>query len=93
MDGGEKVTRQGCLDLLVKSFPVRMLTRKELTQFIVVVVFVNGTCPLPVFWPSTQVVSTGLSIETLKGNVGNFVLRPGLSIPWVTKRSGLHSVP
>jgi hypothetical protein len=29
----------------------------------------------------------------LKGNVGSFVLRPGLSIPWVTKRSDLHRVP
>jgi hypothetical protein len=43
MDGGGKVTRQGCLASLVRSFPVR--TRKELTQFIVVVVFLDGTCP------------------------------------------------
>jgi hypothetical protein len=49
--------------------------------------------PLPVFWTSTQVVSTGLSMKTLKENVGRFVLRPGLSIPWVTKRSGLPRVP
>jgi hypothetical protein len=61
-----------------------MLTRRELTQFIVVVVFLDGTCPFQ---------SSGLSIEMLKGNVGSFVLRPGLSIPWVTKRSDLHRVP
>jgi hypothetical protein len=74
---------QGHLDLLVRSFPVRALTRRELTQFVVVVA-VRWDLPLPVFW---------LSIETLKGNVGSFVLRPGLSKPWVTKRSGLHRVP
>jgi hypothetical protein len=60
-----------------------MLTRRELTQFIVVV-FLDGSCPFQ---------SSGLSIETLKGNVGSFVPRPGLSIPWMTKRSGLHRVP
>jgi hypothetical protein len=49
-----------------------MLTRRELTQFIVVVVFLDGTCPFQ---------SSGLSIETLKGNAGIFVLRPGLNIP------------
>jgi hypothetical protein len=47
-DGGE-VTRQGHLDSLIRSFPVRTLTRRELTQFIVVV-FLDGICPLPVFW-------------------------------------------
>jgi hypothetical protein len=39
------------------------------------------------------VVSAGLSVETLKGNVGSFVLRLGLNILWVTKRNGLHRVP
>jgi hypothetical protein len=78
-----KVRRQGLLDSLVRSFPVRTLTRRELTQFIVVI-FLDGSAPFQ---------SSGLSIKTLKGNVGSFVLRPGLNIPWVTKRSGLHRVP
>jgi hypothetical protein len=69
-----------------------MLTRRELTQFIVVVVLLDGTCPFQSSGLSSQVVSAGLSIETLKGNFGSFVLRSGLSIPWVTKRSGLHRV-
>jgi hypothetical protein len=59
-----------------------MLTRRELTQFIVVVVFLDGTCLFQ---------SSGLSIKTLKGNIGSFVLRLGLSIPW--ERGGLHRVP
>jgi hypothetical protein len=70
-----------------------MLTRRELTQFIVVLVFLDETCPFQSSGLGTQVVSTGLSIETLKGNVGNFVLRPSLSIPLMTKRSGLHRFP
>jgi hypothetical protein len=41
---GKEVMRQGWLDLLVRSFPVRMLTRRELTHF-VVVVFLDGTFP------------------------------------------------
>jgi hypothetical protein len=69
-----------------------MLTKRELTQFIVVVIFLDGTCPFQSSVLSTQVVSAGLSIKTLRRN-GSFVPRPGLSIPWVTKRSGLHSVP
>jgi hypothetical protein len=68
-----------------------MLIRRELTQF--VVVLLDGTCPFQSSGLGIQVVSVNLSIETLKGNVGSFVLRPGLSIPWVTKRSGLHRVP
>jgi hypothetical protein len=59
-----------------------MLTSKELTQF--VVVFLNGTFLFQ---------SSGLSIKTLKENVGSFVLRLGFRIPWLTKRSGLHRVP
>jgi hypothetical protein len=43
MAGGNHET--GMPGLLVRSFPVRMLTRRELTQFIVVVVFLDGTCP------------------------------------------------
>jgi hypothetical protein len=67
---------------LVRSFPVSTLIRKELTQLVVVVVvFLDGTCPFQSSGLSTQVVSAGLSIETLKGNIGRFVLRPGLSIP------------
>jgi hypothetical protein len=92
MGGRGKVTKKACLVFLVRSFPVRMLTRRELTQFIVVV-FLDGTCPFQSSGLSTQVVSTGLSVKTLKGNVGRFVLRLGLSIPWVTKRSGLHRAP
>jgi hypothetical protein len=37
--GWVEVMRQGHLDPLVRSFLVRMLTRRELTQFLVVVVF------------------------------------------------------
>jgi hypothetical protein len=48
-----------------------MLTRRELTQFIVVI-FLDGSAPFQ---------SSGLSIEMLKGNVRSFVLSPGLSIP------------
>jgi hypothetical protein len=48
-----------------------MLTRRELTQFIVVI-FLDGSAPFQ---------SSGLSIKTLKGNIGSFVMRPGLSIP------------
>jgi hypothetical protein len=58
------------MDWLVRSFPVRMLTRRELTQF--VVVFLDGSAPFQ---------SSGLSIEMLEGNVRSFVLSPGLSIP------------
>jgi hypothetical protein len=36
--------RQGCLDSLERSFPVRTLTRRELTQFIVVI-FLDGSAP------------------------------------------------
>jgi hypothetical protein len=48
-----------------------MLTRRELTQFIVVI-FPDESAPFQ---------SSDLSIKILKGNVGNFVLRPGLHIP------------
>jgi hypothetical protein len=65
---GGKVTS---LDSLVRSFPVRTLTRRELTQFIVVI-FLDGSAPFQ---------SSGLSIKMLKGNVRSFVLRAGLSIP------------
>jgi hypothetical protein len=75
--------RQGRLDSLVRSFPVRTLTRRELTQ-VIVVIFLDGPAPFQ---------SSGLSIKTLKGNVGSFVLRTGLCIPQVTKTSGLHRVP
>jgi hypothetical protein len=75
--------RQGRLDSLVRSFPVRRLTRRELTQ-VIVVIFLDGPAPFQ---------SSGLSIKTLKGNVGSFVLRTGLCIPQVTKTSGLHRVP
>jgi hypothetical protein len=78
---------QGRLVLLVRSFLVRMLTRGELTQFFVVVL--HRTCPFQSSGLYTQAVSAGLSIETLKGNIGSFVP----SIPWVTNRSGVHRVP
>jgi hypothetical protein len=45
---GEKVTRQGCLDLLVRLFPVRTLTRKELDP-IYVVIFLDGSAPFQSF--------------------------------------------
>jgi hypothetical protein len=93
MDGKEKVMRKGCLVSLVRSFPVRTLTRRDLTKFIVVVDFLDRNCPFQSSGLGTQVVSAGLSIKTLKGNVGSFVLSPGLSIPWVTKRSGLYRLP
>jgi hypothetical protein len=66
MDIG-KVTRQGCLVLLIRLFPVRTLTKRELTQFVVVVVFPDGTCPFQSSSLSIQAVSAGLSTETLEG--------------------------
>jgi hypothetical protein len=84
--------RQGHLALLVRSLKVKTLTRRELTQFIVVV-FLDGTCPFQSSGLSPQMISAGLSIKTLRRDVGSFVLRSGLSVPWVTKRSGLYRVP
>jgi hypothetical protein len=84
----KEVTRQGRLLLLVWCDP----------QSVFVVVILDGTFPLWSSGLSNQVVSTGLSTKMLKGISRKkpssfFVLRPGLSIPWVTKRSGLHRVP
>jgi hypothetical protein len=53
-----KIIKQGHL-LSLGQFPVRMLTRGELTQFVVVLLLLqDGTCPFQ---------SSGLSTETLKG--------------------------
>jgi hypothetical protein len=61
-----KVARQEHL-LSLGQFPIRRLTRGELTQFVVVVLLLDGTCPFQYASLSTQMVSTGLSTETLKG--------------------------
>jgi hypothetical protein len=47
-----------------------MLTRGELTQFVLVVLLLllDRTCPLQSSGLRTQVVSIGLPIEMLKGN-------------------------
>jgi hypothetical protein len=44
----------------------------QMTQF-TAVIFLDRHAPFQ---------SSGLSIETLKRNVGSFVLRPGLSVSW-----------
>jgi hypothetical protein len=83
----KKVMRQGCL-LSLGQFPVGT-PRGELTQSFVVVVVLDGTCPLQSSILSTQAISTGLSTETLEGLYPNlkkklssfFALRLGLSIP------------
>jgi hypothetical protein len=63
----KKVTRQGHL-LSLGQFPIGTSTRGELTQsFVVVVVHVDGNCPFQSSGLGTQVISTGLSIETLEG--------------------------
>jgi hypothetical protein len=61
----KKVKRQGHL-LSLGQFPVRMLSRGELTLSFVVVLL-DGTCPLQSSGLSTQAVSAGLYIETLEG--------------------------
>jgi hypothetical protein len=57
--------RQGRLFLL-GQFPVRRLTREELTQIVVVIFLLDGICPFQSSGFGTQAVSTGLSIEMLE---------------------------
>jgi hypothetical protein len=50
-----------------KVIPSQDADKKGMTQFIVVVVFLDGTCPSQSSNLSIQVVPTGLSTETLEG--------------------------
>jgi hypothetical protein len=80
--GGWRSHEAGTPGLIGKIIPSQEADKKGTDPS--VVVFLDGTCPFQ---------CSGLSIETLKENVGSFVLRPGLSLPWVTKRRSLHRVP
>jgi hypothetical protein len=66
MDGEE--THGTGMPALIRSIPSWDADKRGTDPaVIVVVVLLDGTCPLQYFSFSTQVVSAGLSIEMLKG--------------------------